>query len=59
MRHNFLGYKNDGCRCDICKAANAEYSRRTRAEKRRQAERPTTGVVASGAIGTQHLREWG
>lgn len=33
IEHGFLAYKNQGCRCDICKAANAEYSRKRRTAK--------------------------
>jgi hypothetical protein len=34
--HNFSTYTNLRCRCDVCRAANTEWQRRRRAERRKE-----------------------
>jgi hypothetical protein len=50
------GYQR-GCRCDLCKAANADYARRTREAKAAKAVKPTrtrkpqVKVIRPGFVG--------
>lgn len=40
--HGLSAYSNDGCRCDVCRAANATYKREKRRAARLRAQAFTT-----------------
>lgn len=41
--HGINGYQYYGCRCDVCRAASAEYQRKLRRERRARGNPPTHG----------------
>ena len=42
--HSYVAYKNHKCRCDVCRAANAEYQRAI-AAKRKEALATNPNIV--------------
>lgn len=38
MTHGYTGYATNGCRCDVCRKAKAEYMRAKRSEASRRRE---------------------
>lgn len=61
--HGRAKYDREGCRCDICRQANRDYSRRMREQRKARRPEPQTDIPTQGewrnkAACRQHPLDW-